>query len=50
MKMQKPVVLDIGRFSGGIATESDTQQVSITINDDDISAFKIGESGGFNHC
>ena len=40
------VVLDISGVFGGIATESDTQQVSITINDDDISAFKISESGG----
>ena len=40
------VVLDISGVFGGIATESDTQQVSITINDDDTSAFKINESGG----
>ncbi len=40
------VVLDISGVFGGIATESGTQQVSITINDDDTSTFKINELDG----
>ena len=39
-------MLDISGVFGGITTESDTQQVSITINDDDTAAFKINESDG----